>query len=276
MLQDLAIKLLVVAMMFAVGLDLPLAELRAGLRKRGVLAAAFVVNLVAMPLVVFGLCEVLGLGPGASVGLLVCAVAPGGPTGPLFTRIARADLGFATSLQVGLCFVGLFTAPLSLELLGGASHYDSLLWPMTRTLALYQLLPLCVGMAVRAAREPLALRLSKPMGLVANVLLVAIIVGMLATRGHILLEQPPALHVLTCALVVVPIAAAFAWRKRRDTMLAAGFVTTVRNLSVALLLSASFFSDPTVDAVILVWGFYMMILPALLATTLGRGASRRS
>lgn len=270
MLQDLAIKLLVVAMMVAIGLDLPLAQLREGLRKRVPLAVALLVNLLVVPLAVFGLTAVLGLGSAATIGLLVCAVAPGGPTGPLYTRIARADLGFATSLQVCLCFVALFTAPLSLELLGGGSNDRALLWPMMRTLALYQLLPLCVGMGVRAWREPIALRLSKPMGLVANALLVAVIVGMLVTRGHLLLEQSLVLHALTCGLVLVPVAAGFVWPGPRATMLAAGFVTTVRNMSVALLLSASFFADPTVDAVILVWAFYMLILPALVAVALGR------
>lgn len=270
MLQDIAIKLLVVAMMISIGLDLPLASLHAGLRKWVPLTIAIGLNLLVVPLLVVGLTALLGLGPGAVIGLLVCAVAPGGPTGPLFTRIAKADLGFATSLQVCLCFVGLVTAPLSLELLGGAAHHDGLLWPMMRTLALFQLLPLCVGLAVRARREAIAVRLAKPIGLLANVLLLAIIVGMLATRGHILVEQPLVLHALTCALVLVPIAAGFVWPGARATMLAGGFVTTVRNLSVALLLSASFFADPTVDAVILVWGFYMMILPAILAAGLGR------
>ncbi|KIG18058.1 transmembrane transport protein [Enhygromyxa salina] len=275
MLQDLAIKLLVVAMMIAVGLELPLAELRAGLRKRGFLAVGLALNLLVTPLVVSGLTGLLGLGAGASVGLLICAVAPGGPTGPLFTRIARADLGFATSLQVCLCFVALLTAPLSLELFADASQQagSALVWPMMRTLALYQLLPLCAGMVVRARSEALAKRLSKPVGMLANLLLFAVIIGMLVTRGHILLEQPPSVHALTCALVLAPIAAAFAWPGLRPTNLAVGFVTTVRNLSVALLLSASFFADdPTVDAVILVWAFYMMLLPALIALVLGRRA----
>lgn len=276
MLQDLAIKVLVIAMMLAVGLDLSWTELRAGLGKTAALATGFAVNVLVIPLVVFALVSVLDLGAGVGVGLLIVAVAPGGPTGPLFTRIARADLGFATSLQVALCFAALLTAPLSLERLGGpAVGGASLLWPMTRTLAVYQLLPLCVGMVVRARYESLALQLAKPIGTIANALLLAIIVGLLATRGHILLEQPPSLHLLTCALVLAPLAVGFVAPGGRATMVAAGFVTTVRNLSVALLLSASFFSDdPTVDAVILVWGFYMMLLPALIAVWSGRARVR--
>lgn len=277
MIQELALKLLVVAMMLAIGLDLSVAALREGLRRRGLLAFGIAINVVVVPLLLFGLALGLGLESGVMIGLLVCAVAPGGPTGPLFTRIAGADLGFATSLQVCLCFIALLTAPTSLELLGGTSTDATLLWPMARTLALYQLLPLCAGMALRRRHELLARRLAKPIGLLANALLLAIIVGMLATKGEILFAQPPAVHALTCAFVLVPIGLGLVWPGERPTMLAAGFVTTVRNLSIALLLSATFFAaDPSVDAVILVWGFYMMIPPALFAMALGRRAASAS
>lgn len=279
MLQDIAIKTLVVVMMIAIGLDLPLADLRHGLRQRWLLGVALVVNLVVIPGLVFGVAAAIALPSALATGLLICAVAPGGPTGPLFTRIANADLGLATSLQVLLSFVALITAPLSLELLGGGGGGDgqdsegSLIWPMVSTLAVYQLLPLAAGMAVRAKRAPLAKRLAKPMGLLANVLLLAVIIGLIATRGRILFEQGPSLHMSVCAFVLVPLVLAWLWPVQvRASLLAVGFVTTVRNLSIALMLSASFYEDPAVDAAILVWGFYMMVLPALFAWRLGARA----
>jgi BASS family bile acid:Na+ symporter len=281
MLQDIAIKTLVVAMMIAIGLDLPLVDLRHGLRQRWLLGVALVVNLVVIPGLVFGVAAAIALPSALATGLLICAVAPGGPTGPLFTRIANADLGLATSLQVLLSFIALITAPLSLELLGGGGGGDgggqesegSLIWPMVSTLAVYQLLPLAAGMAVRAKRAPLAKRLAKPMGLLANVLLLVVIIGLIATRGRILFEQGPSLHMSVCAFVLLPLVIAWLWPVQvRASLLAVGFVTTVRNLSIALMLSASFYEDPAVDAAILVWGFYMMVLPALLAWRLGARA----
>jgi BASS family bile acid:Na+ symporter len=270
MLQELSIKLLVVAMMLAVGLELPWVVLRESLRERARLVGAVLLNVIVFPLVVFSLCRALVVDASVALGLMVCAVAPGGPSGPLFARIARADLGFATSLQVTLCFVALLSGPISLELLGGVAGERSLLWPMTWTLALYQLLPLCVGIGLRNRQEALARRLSRPIGVVANVLLVAVIVGMLFARGHILLEQSPTVHALCCALSLVPIGLGFVWPGERPTMIAGGFVTTVRNLSIALLLSASFFADAEVDAAILAWAFYMLVLPAIVAAAIGR------
>lgn len=275
MFQDVAIAALVVAMMAAVGLDLAPADALAGLRKRGILAAAFVANVVLMPALVVWLSDLLALPRGLAIGLLVGAVAPGGPTGPLFTRIAGADLGFATSLQVLLSVAALLTAPLSLELLGGEGS-GSLLWPMARALALFQLLPLALGIALRVLREPLARRLARPVGLVANGLLLAVIVGLMVSRGAELLTQSLRVHLMMIGLSTLPCALALAWPAAagaRPTLLAAGLVTTVRNMSVALLLSASFFAEePLVDGAILVWGFYMLALPGLLVWRLGARA----
>jgi BASS family bile acid:Na+ symporter len=268
MLRDLALYALVVVMMAAVGLHLSLDQLWSGLRRWIVLALAVLANLVLMPMLVLGLSGLLALPPGATTGLLVCAAAPGGPTGPLFARISRADLGFATSLQVLLSVLALVSAPLTLELLGGSSE-RSLLWPMVQTLAQFQLLPLALGMAVRHRRPAWAERLGPPMGKLANLLLALVVVGLLVTRGAALLDQGPGVHAALMALVLLPLAFGLAWpagTTGRPTLVAAGMVTTVRNVSVALLLSASFYArDPAVDVAILVWGFYMMVIPGLLA-----------
>lgn len=276
MLRDLALQALVIAMMAAVGLHLSFAEAWAGLRRWWVLGLAVLANLVLMPALVLGLGELLALPAGARMGLLVCAAAPGGPTGPMFTRLARADLGFGTSLQVLLSVLALVSAPLTLELLdrdGG----QSLLWPMVQTLAVFQLLPLIAGMLIRHRRPAWAERLGPPMGKLANGLLLLVVIGLLVTRGEALLSQGLAVHAALVALVVLPLALGLVWPARaaaRPTLVAAGLVTTVRNVSVALLLSASFFAhDPAVDVAILVWGFYMMVIPGLLAWRLGRVAS---
>jgi BASS family bile acid:Na+ symporter len=275
MLRELALHALVVAMMAAVGLHLPFAEAWAGLRRVGMLAVALVANLVLVPALVVGLGELLALPDGARMGLLVCAAAPGGPTGPLFTRIAKADLGFGTSLQVLLSVLALVSAPLTLELLGRHGE-ESLVWPMVTTLAVFQLLPLGLGMLARQLRPAWADRLGGPLGKLANALLLLVVLGLLVTQGQVLLAQGIGVHVAFMALVVAPLAFGVVWPAGplRPTVLALGVVTTVRNVSVALLLSASFFAhDPAVDVAILVWGFYMMVIPGLLAWRLGRVAS---
>lgn len=275
MLRELALYALVVTMMTAVGLHLPFSDAWAGLRRVGVLALALLANLVLVPALVLGLGELLSLSAGTRMGLLVCAAAPGGPTGPLFTKMARADLGFGTSLQVLLSVLALVSAPLTLELFGRHGQ-ESLLWPMVTTLAVFQLLPLGLGMLVRQLHPRWAARVGGPLGKLANALLLLVVLGLVVTQGQVLLVQGVGVHAALVVLVVAPLALGFAWPAGplRPTLRAMGLVTAVRNVSVALLLSASFFAhDPAVDVAILVWGFYMMVIPSLLAWRQGRVAS---
>lgn len=56
---------------------------------------------------------------------------------------------------------------------------------------------------------------------------------------------------------------------------AGAIVTTVRNMSLALLLASRFFPDPETEVAILVWGFWMLALPGALGTWAAR-RDRRS
>ena len=274
--QSIAIALLVVSMMATIGLELTIEDLRRGLAWRRTLALALIGNVLLIPAMVYGMTVALSLPAGLATGLLICAVAPGGPTGLLFSRIARANMGFATALQVLLAWVGLFSAPLLLSLAAEQHGEASLFWPMFRTLALFQLLPLAAGMTVRARAPELAKRLVKVLGITANALLALIIISMILLRGHLLLEQGPAVHVLLIGLVMLPLAPILVVKllgRESALVTAFGFVTTVRNLSVSLLLAASFFDDPAIDAALLLWGFYMMVLPALFAAAMRPGGA---
>lgn len=276
MLRDLALQAMVVTMMLAVGLQLAPAELAAGLRRRWLICCAVLANLAVMPALALAVGELLALPDPVRVGLLVCAAAPGGPTGPVFARLARADLGVATALQVLLGVLALVSAPLTLELLGHADG-PPLLGPMAATLAVYQLLPLTLALLLRRWRPTWAARLAAPVGRLANILLLIVVIGMVWTRGPVLGSQGPGMHAAALVMVICPLVFAGAWRAgagRRSTLVAVGLVTAVRNMSVALLLSAGFFArTPEVDAVILVWSFYMLVIPGLFAWRRGAGTT---
>ncbi|MBL4684826.1 MAG: bile acid:sodium symporter, partial [Nannocystaceae bacterium] len=207
-LQTLGVQALVVAMMVALGLDLSTADIVEGLRHRRAVAALVVVNVVVIPVLAWVFIEFAGFSTGLTVDLLLTAVSPGGPTGPLFTRMARGDVGFGVGVMILLGAVGLVSAPLSMTLLLDRSGGGALLWPMLQTLLLFQVAPLCAAMAVRRVVPKLAATVSRPATLIANGLLLAVIVGLLATRGHLLFSSGLALHAFAVGFVLVSAGAA--------------------------------------------------------------------
>lgn len=268
--QDLALTLMVVVIMAGVGLELRPADLRAGLERRGAVAGATLVNLVLVPLLTLAAARLAGLDQGFTLGLLLCAASPGAPAGPMFARLVGGALGFATALMVLLGVVALVTAPLTLALATGAGADRALLGAMSGTLATVQLLPLALGIALRARRPDLADRLARPTRIAGNLMLLLVVVGMLIARGDALLRVPPALHALIIAgeaLVLLPPALL---PRGKGLLRGAAMVTAARNVSLALLLSGRFFEDPHTDLAVLVCGFWMITLPGAVGAWGGR------
>lgn len=277
--QAVAVAVLVVAMMFAIGLRTQPGEFVEAGRRPGALLGVAIVNVVVVPAMVLAATRVFALPTDVTVGLLICAAAPGGPTGPLFAAQAQGHLATAVIAMVALSIVSVVTAPLALALsLGASTTIDdqaiaALVWPMIRTLVGFQLVPLVAGMAVRRLRAPLAERLAMPATRIANVLLLVVIVGLLVTKGRVLVEVGATAIVLAAVLVPVCMAAGFAIPGPLAQRRSFAMVTGVRNISLALLLGAAYFPAALTDATILTFGLFCMLLPLAIARVIGRRTS---
>jgi len=277
--QAVALKLMVVAMMLAVGVELTPSDLAEGPRRTGAFVLALLVNLLLYPALVVGLTVLLGLSAGITAGVVLVAAAPGGPTGTLYSLWARAHVGFATALMVTLALCALVSAPLTVLLvLGAEGGGTQVALPMLGTLLTFQVLPLGVAMAVRRWAPTVAGKAAAPLRLIANGLLGIIVLALVITRYDALFAISAWTHLALGGLVALSLVPAFLdrWLGGLGIARAAGLVTSVRNLSVSLMLSATYFSDPATDMAILAWGVWMMALPAGAAWWLGRRERRRS
>jgi len=262
--QQLAIAALVVVMMLAIGLRTEPHEFRVVFERPWLLVATVLVNVVLIPLGVWGLVTVASLPDEVAVGLMLCAVSPGGATGPLFATQARGHVALSVASMILLAMISVVSAPPTLALaFGGMSEVGSgaLLLPMMGTLALFQLLPLVAGMALRRWFVVFADRVAGPANRVATALLLLIVAGLLVLKGDSLLELS-ALSLSVCVGVVLLSLGAGALVSRDGAMRRSlSLVTAVRNLSLALLLSASFYPAALTDATVLSFGLFCMVIP---------------
>jgi BASS family bile acid:Na+ symporter len=269
--QEAAIAILVVVMMVAIGLRTQPGEFVEVGRRPGALLTMVIVNVVVVPAIVLGLTMAFALPAAMTTGLLICAAAPGGATGPLFAAQARGHLATAVTAMVMLSMLSVVTAPTALAVTLGASAtmgsdaIAALVWPMMRTLGVFQLLPLVAGMVVRRLRPQLAERLAMPVTRVANVLLLVVIIGLLVMKGRVLGDVGVVAVVIAAALVPVCMALGFAIPGPTDQRRSFAMVTAVRNISLALLLGASYFPAALTDATILTAGLFCMLLPLGIA-----------
>ncbi len=153
--------LLVVSLMFAAGLQLRVAELLALRERPRELSLAVLVNVALIPGLSWLLIAALGLAPEIMLGLMLCLAAPGGPAAVLYVNTARAELALAVSLTIVLPLIGVLSTPLSLALLPDLPAGLRIpAVPVLLSLVVFQLIPLALGMLIRARRPARAERLT--------------------------------------------------------------------------------------------------------------------
>lgn len=259
MLQELVVQILNISLMFSVGLELDLDEVRAAARRRGLLVAIVIVNFAVIPLLAFGATQTLSIPSAITAGILLSAFAPGGGTGTLLTRISGGKL------ELSVVMLGLFTllaVPLTPTLtLATTASFEGTkleLSAMLRTLVLLQLAPLGLGVALRHRSADLSRGANAIARPVSNLVFGGLVVGLLITRGHLVLEVGwmalVTIVLLVTASLVIPALLPGSVRDRAALSLTSG----VRNLSLALLLSTAFFTDLTTITV-LTYGLVMYL-----------------
>jgi bile acid:Na+ symporter, BASS family len=172
----IVLKLALLALVFALGLNAHFQDLvwlwkRPGLLLRSLLAMDVIVPLAALLLALF-----LDLPRPVLIGLLAMAVSPGAPFVPQKQMKLGGRLPYVYSLIVTVSLLAIVTIPLTVAL--ASVFFPAHAWVEPREVAkvvgLLLLLPLGLGLAVRQGLPALADRLAKPLATVANVLLGAL------------------------------------------------------------------------------------------------------
>jgi bile acid:Na+ symporter, BASS family len=257
---DVLVKLLTVtaliAMMLSMGLKVRVEEVVASLRKRRLVATGILANYVLVPAVTIALLYLFNTDVMVSVGFLILAVCPGAPVGPPFTATAKGDTTFATGQTVMLAGLSALLSPVLLSVLLPrllpANQLQIDYAAIVGTLLVSQMLPLAIGLAIHHFAPKLAGGLAKPLGLVANVLLVAAVVLMLINEYESLATIRARGWVGMLLLLAASLSIGwFSGGPGRATRKALAVITASRNAAVALVIASNnFAATPAVTTVI--------------------------
>ncbi|TQN33235.1 BASS family bile acid:Na+ symporter [Haloactinospora alba] len=260
----LGLVLLLVATMTTVGTELSPSGFVRLLHRPATLAVALAANLLLLPASAVALVAVLDLDGGVAVGIVLAAAAPGGGTGVLLAHHARADPVLALGIQGILAPLGLVAVPLWARAtsqaptagLDGGSQLTALL--------AVQAVPLVGGMFLRARRPEAADRLRTVSRRVADVLLVTMTGYVLVVSAPHLARLPAEAYLAITLLVGASLATVALPRsggppERR----ALAMVTTVRNLSLALLAAGAAAEAQQAAGAVIAYSVLMYLLSGL-------------
>jgi BASS family bile acid:Na+ symporter len=245
-----------VAIMLAMGLRVKLDEVVASARKPWQVTLSLLANFVLVPALTTGLLYLFATEPLVSVGFLIVAVCPGAPVGPPFASIAKGDVPFAIGQMVILAGLSAFLSPALLGMILNRIAPESDLridyLAIVQNLLIAQILPLALGLAIARRAPEFARRVARPVGSIANVLLLGVVALLLFKEYEFLARIR--LRGWTGMLVLWAVSLGIGWLcggPARETRKSLAVTTAARNAAVALVIVSGNFADtPAVTAVV--------------------------
>jgi BASS family bile acid:Na+ symporter len=274
---NILVSITLIEMMAAVGLSVTFSDLASVARNWRMVARCALANYVCVPAATVGLLLLFGVQPMVAAGFLILAACPGAPYIPPVVAIAKGNVAVAVGLMLILAGSSAILAPILLYyLLPLVSGSEPLRVDATRivgTLLMTQLVPLCVGVAVRQWRPLLADRLQKPANLVSKVLNLVVVGVILVTQLQMLTEIRPRGFVGMLALLIGSWASGWllggAGTEARKAMT---LTTSLRNVGVGLVIASSAFAGTPAVTAALAYGLFAVVGSLLLALACaGRG-----
>jgi bile acid:Na+ symporter, BASS family len=267
MLMDLLSKAATVAMlcfvvssMLAMGSGLTIAQIIEPSRNARLLVLALLANFVLMPLGAFALGKVLRLDEPFGIGLLILGCAAGAPFLPKLAELAKGNLAFAVGAMVLLMVVTVGFLPVVLPLLLEGVSVDP--WKIARSLVLLMLLPLAVGLALKAYYGAMAARVKPTLDWISNVSLILLVLLITAANIDKVLNVFGTRGIFA-GLLFIALGFAIGWvlgGPSNDTRRVLALGTAQRNIAAALVVGSQSFSDERVVVMVIVVAIVSLII----------------
>jgi len=249
---SIAVVAFAVSSMLSVGLAYTLRRIFGPLREVRAVFRALVANFVLVPLLAVAIERVVPLAPPLALGLFLFAGSAGAPFLIKLTRAARSDISLSAALLLLLVPATVVFLPFYVPLAMAHPAMTRLTYVPGSALGLglplvsTMILPLGVGLAVRAAAPRWAARLVPIMGKLATFALVVVAIGTLGANVHDVVMVVRTGAVFASLLLVVGAFAIGYLLSRRDRSMVLGLGTAQRNIAAAMVVASRDFRDPDV------------------------------
>lgn len=267
--------------MFGLGLDLTLADFRRIGRHPKAVAIALVCQVVVLPAICFGLVLAFDLDPLLAIGMLLLAASPGGTTANLFSHLFRGDVALNISLTAINSILALVTLPLITN--AAIDHFDqgdSVSLPFGEVVQVFAivLVPVGIGMAVRASRPAFAERMDRPVRIGSAVILALLVLGILVDqRDNVAdyLAEVGLVAALFCATsLVLGYVVPRALGVRDDQAIASSMEIGVHNGTLAIFVAVEVLDSTEISVPAAVYSIVMFVLATVWGLVLTRSMRR--
>ena len=265
--------------MVGIGLSLTLADFREQARTPRATIIGTLGQVLLVPAIGIAVALVMDLPPIMALGLVLVAACPGGSTSNLVTYLARGNVALSIILTVVASLVIIVTLPGWLDVAGRIlpdATELTVFVPLGQTFGLLIgiiLIPVAIGMVIRAKKPELAAKLERGMSAFgALVLLLAISAVAVDLGGEIIdmtIATGPAVLVFNIAVILVGGALAWIARVDRSSQLALAVEYGIKNSTLGLVIALTVVRDEEFAVPAAVYSIVMYVT-AIAVIAIGR------
>jgi BASS family bile acid:Na+ symporter len=189
---QLFLPLALAIIMLGLGLSLTLTDFKRISTYPKAIVIALLCQMILLPALCLGIAALSGISAELCVGLMLLAASPGGPTANLYSHLSNGDVALNITLTALNSVLALFTLPfivnVSMEIFMGAGQYIPM--PFNKVVEVFGivLIPVSIGMLIKAYVPTFALRMDKPVRIISALLLVIIIASVTIREKQVLVD----------------------------------------------------------------------------------------
>ena len=261
----------IVASMAAMGLGLTIKQIVEPLRDVRMLLLLLAVNFVVVPIVAIAAAKLLPMGDDSATAVIIIGCCAGAPFLPKLAQLAKGDVAVSVGAMVLLMVATVIYAPVVVPLVVEGAEVDP--WDIASSLIVLMLIPLGIGLVIKARYAELADGWVGPVGQISSVaLLLGIGAALFVSWRDIVGAIGSWIFIGTAIVLVAGLATGYlagVGRSKSDKTVL-GFATAQRNIAAAIVVATSLGGN--VMVLTLVGALIIPIVLIILAAELGKRA----
>ncbi|WP_166257056.1 bile acid:sodium symporter family protein [Marinobacter salicampi] len=259
--------------MLGMGLSLVPDDFRRVLAYPKAVAIGLTCQLIILPLIGFGLANVMPLSPELAVGVMLLAVCPGGTTSNLYAHLGRGDVALSVTLTAVASIVTVLTIPfiINASLLHFMGETEVLNLPVAKTmisLLALTAIPISIGMLVRHFKADFAIAVEQRVKYFAVIFLILLIAFLVYQQMDVFLDSVvragPVALILNLSTMAIGYYGARAFALNRAQSISVTLEVGLQNSSLSMVLALGMLSNYAMSLTPAIYTGVMFITAGIL------------
>ncbi|GIL23090.1 MAG: transporter [Bacteroidota bacterium] len=272
--------------MLGLGLSLTLEDFKRVTKYPKAITIALVCQMILLPALCFAIAIFSNLSAALSVGLVLLAASPGGPTANLYSHLSKGDVALNITLTAVNSVLTLFTLPvvvnLGMEYFMGEGQYIPLPFSKVIEVFVVVLVPVAIGMIIKSKAPGFADKMNKPVKILSAVVLIIIIVSITLREKQVLTDHFADLGIPVLLFNVASLAVGYylplVFKVEKKQAIAIGMEIGIHNGTLAIYIALNVLNNSAMSIPPAIYSLLMFFTAAAFGfiVNLGRKSSTNS